>query len=387
MAWLQSCENADVLLMSQAEGPLVKRTAALGIPFVELPLLPSSLGAFCRSWIALSRSLRNLRSKSAPHVVWTFEGREHTLCALHRIFCSSLWRGVRLVRVRGQAAPAKSHIFNRWIYTRASDAVVFVADVVRRRTSMAVSAERSKVFLYCADFFAGARPWENGGSYARENVLEYTWGNEFPKIDFSQPLYTVIGRYDPIKGHRELLRAFSEMYVERGFCQLVFIGKTQNVQAAAISSFAAEVFRGEVRSDGTRFCVQSADGKKRLFVCDEQFSDIALFVSKAHWGVIPSLGSEVICRVAVEFLQNGTPCLAHDVGALAEVLRESPSRIVPLGDHASLVKNLEEAYVQCSNRESFLETRNHCRRFGRERYSWERFPELLKWILSRPARE
>jgi hypothetical protein len=43
-------------------------------------------------------------------------------------------------------------------------------------------------------------------------------------------------------------------------------------------------------------------------------------MSGTHLGVIPSLGSEVICRVAQEFLLCGCPIFVSGVGSLEECL-------------------------------------------------------------------
>ena len=42
-------------------------------------------------------------------------------------------------------------------------------------------------------------------------------------------------------------------------------------------------------------------------------------MSIVSFRVIPSLDSEVICRVGVEFLQSSIPVLHSDAGALSEV--------------------------------------------------------------------
>jgi glycosyltransferase involved in cell wall biosynthesis len=394
MAWIQRDVTSNVLLLTHSSGPLITKTAAVGIATVDIPLFPWGVLPFVRSWRILSRELKKIKSVCEYSFVWTFEGREHSLCAIHRIVRPSLWTNVRLIRVRGQAAPVRDTILNRWIYSRATDSVVFVAHVVRERTNISFPLRNFRSFHYCANFGEGTRPWDVKqvgenlrkcvANERRDNNNDYRWISNAPSIDFSRPVLVVIGRYDSVKGHAELLRAFSQMRVDANLCQLVFIGRSQNVQARSLVESAAGLLSGDVLTDvvgnGTRFFVQSNDGKKRLYVCDEQFADVSLFVKKAHWGVIPSLGSEVICRVAVEFLQNGTPCVAHDVGALAEVLSAGPNLLVPTNNQEILVRKLEEAVDMASNVAGFLKIRESAREFGLRNYSWERFPDLMSWI-------
>jgi glycosyltransferase involved in cell wall biosynthesis len=48
--------------------------------------------------------------------------------------------------------------------------------------------------------------------------------------------------------------------------------------------------------------------------------DVAGLLSSTTLGVVPSLGSEIICRVAEEFLLCGTPVAVSAAGSLPEVL-------------------------------------------------------------------
>ena len=58
------------------------------------------------------------------------------------------------------------------------------------------------------------------------------------------------------------------------------------------------------------------------------------------FGVIPSLDSETICRVGVEFLQAGIPVLYSDAGALPEVFSEFPEYKFKAGDVKELTQKL-----------------------------------------------
>lgn len=393
-AWMHSERALSVRFLSMPKGPLASRAALLGIEYLEMPLFPWGTVPFFRSWIILSRELRKLKLSKELNFVWTFEGREHSLCAIHRLANPDLWANVRLVRVRGQAASVRGTFFNRWVYSRLTDSVVFVASVVRNRVCIDFPRGNFLNFHYCANFCGGTRPWEslpsgralapNANANSQGSANDYNWMSQAPNIDFSLPVFVVIGRFDPVKGHAELLHAFSKMLVRSDICQLVFIGRSQNVSAAALVDVATNLLNGtaitEKVADGTRFFVQGSDPKKRLFVCDEQFIDVPIFFRRAHWGIIPSLGSEVICRVAVEFLQNGTPCLAHSVGALGEVLVGEPNLLVELGNSGMLIAKLEEAVNKVLDVEKFVAIREVARELGLKNYSWKKFPELIKWI-------
>src|SRR5690606_1002039 len=69
----------------------------------------------------------------------------------------------------------------------------------------------------------------------------------------------------------------------------------------------------------------------------ERVSNPARLLSQTAVGLVPSLGSEIICRVAEEFLLCGTPVVAADVGALRECAQ---------GDSGAAYRNEEIGSLQ-----------------------------------------
>lgn len=127
--------------------------------------------------------------------------------------------------------------------------------------------------------------------------------------DEDRPTLTVIGRLDPIKGHREFFTYFREVLdVWSGYQPplLRIIGKEANLAVADLKEAAA-------RAD---IAVTNYE------IIPDMVPDIASFMVKSSLGVVCSLGSEVICRVGAEFLLNGTPIAVTDVGSLGELLFE-----------------------------------------------------------------
>jgi glycosyltransferase involved in cell wall biosynthesis len=57
-------------------------------------------------------------------------------------------------------------------------------------------------------------------------------------------------------------------------------------------------------------------------------NDVRHIMACADIGVIPSLSSEMNCRVAVEFFSVGTPVVAFPTGALPEVVKEGVSGLI-----------------------------------------------------------
>jgi glycosyltransferase involved in cell wall biosynthesis len=108
-------------------------------------------------------------------------------------------------------------------------------------------------------------------------------------------------------------------------------------------------------------------------VIDERVRDIAVWMRQSSFGLIPSLGSEVICRVAVEFLQQGTPLVSSNVGALAEVLPRSCALIYESKGSQELASALEKALVLFNQTDALKMMRRnaleHGKRFGPDGWS------------------
>ena len=104
-------------------------------------------------------------------------------------------------------------------------------------------------------------------------------------------------------------------------------------------------------------------------------------MSRTHLGVVCSLGSEVICRVAQEFLLCGAPIAVSGVGALKEVLRSKSFGIhygnLSLSDSADLIR--EQLY---RGWQETAETRKKRAELSREHFSFERMGCDLDKVFS-----
>jgi glycosyltransferase involved in cell wall biosynthesis len=121
----------------------------------------------------------------------------------------------------------------------------------------------------------------------------------------------LLGRFDPVKGHEKffsITRKLIEGWPEnRPKPLLHIVGKPANIS------------REEIEAMGERAGLKAGTD---FIITTEWMENIAELMSRATLGVIPSLGSEVICRVGEEFLLCGTPILVSGVGSSEEILFE-----------------------------------------------------------------
>ena len=118
----------------------------------------------------------------------------------------------------------------------------------------------------------------------------------------------LIARLDPVKGHREFLKLFSKLLsrwteAKRPFLSL--LGQEENLTARELRESAESL--GLVAG-------------RDFQITPYRVNNIENVYSQTDLIIIPSLGSEVICRVAEESLMCGTKIFVSGVGALEETL-------------------------------------------------------------------
>lgn len=117
----------------------------------------------------------------------------------------------------------------------------------------------------------------------------------------------ILGRLDPVKGHARFFQIFNKMLQLPGgeAFRLHVVGEPANLSLVHLEDAA--------RSAGL------VSGFNVLFTT-ERLEDISRLMSSACAGIICSAGSEIICRVAEEFLVCGTPLVVSGVGSLGSIL-------------------------------------------------------------------
>lgn len=132
---------------------------------------------------------------------------------------------------------------------------------------------------------------------------------EFKDISRSQrPELLIFGRLDPVKGHREFMSLFKKVLALAELHgstrpKLRIVGIPANLSKVHLLEHAKSI--GLSQDDIEIQC--------------DRISNVAELMSKVSLGVVSSLGSEAICRVAQEFILCGTPVVSTSAGSLPEV--------------------------------------------------------------------
>lgn len=258
------------------------QSAAEGFPLLSLGSLP--------------RFLREVRA-GGFQVVNAHTGRGHSVGWL-----AARWAKAILVRTRGEA---------RRLSVRPGQGFLF------RRTDAVIAASRVLADAYGARF----------------PFLQDRLSVVYPGVAIAPlvlPATTdpfragILGRLDPVKGHRFFLEAVAQLKDQLTDQEFVIAGEDKGVSRSDLERRAAEL------------------GVSRWVRFLGRVPDAGGFMDACHVGVVASLDSEAVSRAGLEWLAHGRPLVTTAVGALPEmVVNGDNGFVVPPRNASGLARTLK----------------------------------------------
>lgn len=288
------------------QGPACQQAERWGLPTVPL-----------RGWRDLPR-LRRWIQTHAIEVLNPHTGRAHSLAACaHGGRQGGVQRGNHgrcvLIRTRADARPVRWRLGHRWL-CRRTDRVITAAEFIRQQYLQLARASDQRST-------APTHPLGREGRCPPEWVTTIYQGvapSDYPSRPFpprDELKVGLVARLDPVKGHRIALQAFQE--VHRVFPQSRF------VIAGPGANWTVETLKGWIREWRLDHVVDLAG----------YLPEVRSLMGACHVGVIASVGSEAVSRVALEWMAMGRPLVATRVGCLPELVVEGETGwLVPPGD-------------------------------------------------------
>ncbi len=216
-----------------------------------------------------------------PKIVVTIRGDELLFGALLKKRF-----GYKLFRIHGNANGIKNSLLNRYLHKKFVDGVL----ISSRKLLNEVVEGLPKLFT---PGIVDANVFKFSNEKREKFRKELKIGNK--------KLICVVARLDPVKGHKLFLRALSKL--NRKDFKAVIVGEEKNVKLSELKQLARRLKLEDKVSFISRFV-----------------KDIAGFMCACDLGVIPSLGSEVIARVPLEFMACRTAVVSTNVGVLPEII-------------------------------------------------------------------
>jgi glycosyltransferase involved in cell wall biosynthesis len=248
-----------------------------------------------RTEFSTARNLRQFVGRETIRLIHAHTGPGHLYGYL-----AAVGRNIGLVRSRGEA---------RFLSRRPGQAVLY------RRTDGVAAASRKIEEQYRALY-----------PFLGERLRVIYPGAEIPPLTPETPgplRFALVGRLDPVKGHRIFLRALASIRDQLTDQQFILAGEEKGI------------LRSELRAMAVRLNVDS-------WVRHEgRLPDVGFFMSQCHGGVVASMGSEALSRVTLEWMARGRPLVATTVGCLPELVHDGVhGLLVPPGDAAGLGRAL-----------------------------------------------
>jgi glycosyltransferase involved in cell wall biosynthesis len=233
----------------------------------------------------------DLAEQEEIDVINAHRGEGHLVAALSRVFFK---REVPLVRTRGDARPPRSGIFSRHLNNKLTDKIISTCDVLRASYVENLKMREEKVTNIPVgidhDFFS---PKETSPKQ-REKL----------SIPEGSLVVGIVGRLSPVKGHQYFIQSAEYVLREAPHTVFVICGEDAQISAAELKERAKKM------------------SMEKSFRFVGKIRDVREIVSLFDVGVVSSVGSETICRVALEYMSMGKPVVGTGVNAIPEVVQD-----------------------------------------------------------------
>lgn len=279
------CRGHDVAVLGLPGSPPVLKARDAGLDTFEVGVNSSNPLKVLAAMGAMDRILMTYQ----PDIIIANRGEFFWYFAWKRISRQNF----RLVRVRGDIRPPKNGRFNRLFHNRCTDAIIcsgkFIADSFKKILDTPDSALNV--------VYGGV----DVNKFKKSEFARIKIRDEFGFTDDNH-VVGIVGRFDPIKGHENLIKAVGKAYREgRRNIRLVIAG-----------------FDAVSRTDNINRMIRES-GIEDITIITGFREDIADIYNALDVCVVSSLGSEAICRVGMEAMACGVPLITSDTGVLPEI--------------------------------------------------------------------
>ncbi|OGC89574.1 MAG: hypothetical protein A2W25_14520 [candidate division Zixibacteria bacterium RBG_16_53_22] len=294
----------DVLFMANPGSPPAKKAREIGLEVDER----ISFAGADKVFGAPSR-LRSTAERFGADVIFAHRGESHLIAGLAA-------RGMKfkVARFRGDVRPPRGNLLSRWLNLKLTDGIAVSTERLR--------IDYEKTFrsngIPCRVIYPGIDR-ESIKAFAPKADLKRRFG-----LKPDKPVVGIVGRFSPVKGHRYFIEAAKMVSLKYPETQFVIAGEDAQVSAAELQLTAATLKVPNVRFFGV-------------------IENIAELMAAFDIGVVASIGSEMICRVLLEYFAAGLPVVATSVNQVAELMLLSDGGVlVPTADSPAMANAIND---------------------------------------------
>ncbi len=227
--------------------------------------------------------LRHFLKDHGIQVLNAHTGSTHSLAV-----ASTLGRKLAVVRTRSDARNVRSRVGSSFLY-KHTHRIIAAADYIRDSYLKALKLPSRKVVTV----------------YQGIPLEDYSIA-PFP----AKPVVGIVARLDPVKGHRYLLEAISLLRNVYPHLKVRLVGQEENIKQRDLEAMAERL---------------GIEGMVEFMGYQKSIPEI---MSSCTLGVVASIGSEAVSRVALEWMASGRPVVATRVGCLPELVQEGQTGLL-----------------------------------------------------------
>ena len=233
---------------------------------------------------------------------------------------------IPIVRTRGDIRPPAANAANKHLYEKSS-LVICAAEFIRTGCIKSLALPDYKFVT----IYQGLDTNEFRPHYTDDSLRK-----EF-KAEGDTALVAIVGRLDPIKGHSNFIQAAKMVKDIYPKVKFIIVGREENIKWKKMSETVYSLgLQNEVVYAGRR-------------------DDIVKIMNTCDVGIIASVGSEAVSRVAQEWMACGKPLVATKVGCLPEIVKDPETGfLVDPGDHEAMAQRIYDLLID----------NNMCKRMG-----------------------
>lgn len=324
-----------VTLTGGPGSPALVKARDYGIPVERF----ENAGSGPLNSIRLIGAYRRFALEEGVGLVNVHTGSDHLLWSL-----ALRGTGIPIIRTSGNQVPPNVHPGSRFLLGKTAGIIVSCNTIRRYYTDgFGYIADDIPVIqggVDC-DYYAPG----NGGSLMRQTA-------GIPEDAF---VFGILARYSPDKGHEYFFRA-AEIAAQR----------------FPDAWFLVAGWKAQLREDDMRRMAKDAGIADRTVFMGKH-TDSREIIGCIDAGVIASVGSETICRIAMEYMAMGVPVVATDTNVIPEVIYDGVTGIVvPARNHERMA---EAMCAFAGSREYALSLGEKGRRSAEKEFSLDVFAE------------
>jgi glycosyltransferase involved in cell wall biosynthesis len=331
-----------VIVAGDPESPPLLEAKDLGLQVYE------DLYLSCTSpWMIVYnvKRMADLVKRENIDIINAHRGEAHLVAALYKYISR---RNLPLIRTRGDARPPDNNVFNRYLNNKLTDGIIVTAESLKRGYLQDLNMRPDKVSRISGgiddESFCPRPPHQRWKERLGINADDLVVG--------------MVGRLSPVKGHRYFIQAAKIVLAKTPKVKFVIAGEDAQIKA---SELQLVVKKSNLEND---------------FRFVGEIDDVREIVSIFDVGVVASVGSETICRVALEYMAMGKPVVGTSVNAIPEVIKNGVNGfVVEPGNGEALGEAILKLVQDKEERVSFG---NRARSSVEEDFSLGRFAQVTE---------